>query len=416
MTPYAGASANYPQQVGTLDGATTPNATNINTAPQGVADRTAHLALRLMSLPALNWQPVFGPTQFSWQLINATGWDPFNKRWLLGAKINATDWEVSLVSGMNDLVNGEANVPLGTWTGGGSPTFTPSGGVFAFMSFAKDPRNANLFYAGAIHGGVAECYKCDTTAGNPQWTRSFHTLTTANSSIELLALSNGTIIAGFIDSADAASSLVSSPDSGATWNTVVASNDNEGPWWIRTNGTLVVAVCESSLAATVPKLYISADQGASFTLTSLGAIGIAAGDQARGLAWGCDATGPCWLLAILRAGGTQEIWRSPDAATWVRQNAMTTVALEDLISIGGPPGLCLFVGLVDESTTLRRVVYSTDGGVTFLNSPARHPWLSTDPNLPHAPKITASDTQLAIANVYGVRYSSALGPSTGAIP
>jgi len=433
MHNYAGNPATFPPNVGLIDDADLNPATasTINAAPEGNADRTAYLYKRIAPSSALNWRElVTGITPQS-----GGGGSPVAGQNCVFWDYSTNVWMVPFIDGNFPTVDGGVilcttgfdNRLADQWYqfgGSGGPTFTGFGGVDFPAAMTFNPGGGYLVAIVSPGAARTKIDAINLTSG-PASVLGFPGSTTITScEMDFLI---GYAVAGFGATDSANTNFWYSPD-GTTWTPVgVGSVLGSGaPELMVKRGSLganpgvIVMPVIAPVSVTTYAYWTSID-GHTWIQRSLSAIG--ATETPIGLAFGGDATGPCWILATqVGASSTSKYYRSSDGVAWSFISQTTTRAVQDLVALGGTPSV--WVATVFDSTSgspiygppttsvyggagASYVVYSTDGANTWFRSQGTLSKNLTGTGRQQRARLANSFNQVCVYNSLQLRFSDA---------
>lgn len=365
---YAGNAASFPPTVGLIDDSDSPNASNFNVAPQGVADRTAWLKARAANA-GQNWRKVFSCAAITGSSpiysFGSAAWDPLTSRWMLGFQ--------------SDFLAGDtANAFIGygldddfaeAWTQIGSGAIVSSGSP-AVKSLSADPTVVGQYWAGVYLNGhspnpAVELYQAATISSAWSLVRTW---APGSSAFDIkLATFGGYLIAAVMAGSVGVNGcmLSSTATAGASWSDydTLAGGAVGSQWALVAGPSQVIAVILFD-TLTGDQVYTSTD-GHTWTPVSLPGIGVH--DQCAGLAW--DAVRSLWVLAMNNTSTLRGyLYTSPDGITWTKGSAMPPLCVAtDIAVLQGN----YIVALADAgSAGASGQIYSVDGGVTWYFSQA----------------------------------------------
>lgn len=422
LSQYAGDPTKFPPTIGLIDDSVLRNASNLNVAPQGLADRTAFLGARILAAPGLDWQPAISGvagqgaamTGANSDTNGAVLWDETNGVWHVSYTFPTSPVQVGALYCQAGFEPASGFVlPYGS-----AQNYQIGGGFVSGL--AQDPVVPTTYFAGLVFPGTTSHYiaKLDTTSGggSPTWASSFPQIDASVTDIQMLAFRN--VVLAAVAGNAAFSNVLQTPDHGTTWHSPVNAGatyvSGVGPWLLKANPVQALAVPGFSGATT----YWSSADGVFWTAYSFGTLLSSSGLAPIGLAWGSDAIGPCWILAAGAGGGpgvfVTTFFRSGDGINWTTVSTVTTAAIRDLVAVGP-----LWVATTWDTAVVSPlgavgasyVVVSTDGAVTWRRSQG-----SLTTNLGAVPryrvaKLATNGRQILLYNGAQIRFSRVFGTS-----
>jgi hypothetical protein len=368
------------------------------------------------AFPAMNWGPS-GILATGAPGMGAAVWDGINQVWLVSQFDNAGP-TVSLFSGLGEdgfLVTGARYVNNQVGWGVIGNQFSVSGATpYNIVGITPDPGGG--WHIFAIDGtGDMRAFYTATASGTWGATR---TLASATGTVNVEALWFGSkVLYAVASSAGAINAGISyTSNQGSSWVDTLTYNTIgcNTRWLFKTNGQQVIAIPATTVTSTFQ--YFTSSDGATWSLRNPGGV-VNLHDQPAGLAWGQDAAGPCWFLAVNKtvtsSPTTCAIYRSSDGVSWTLAGIVpqggysvvpgpTSLNVYDLAALGS-----LLVATVTEGPgTTNRLICSTDGGQNWRYAPAvLAANIPASLNLKVVARINASDTQFLAWNSASFRWS-----------
>ena len=291
ISQYGGDVGEYPPTVGLIDDSDAPNASNFNTAPQGVTDRTAFLNLRFPH-PGLNWHSAFTPDQVlgnsDLAYFGAGAWNDTLQLWIVA---------------VNDQTTGACWAYLTSGLDGGAAAFYAQigsnhvafGAPAQVTAVAVDP-NATGGWAGVVDVATTTTTVNFVANSGAAWS-TIRTLTSTNAIAMatyggyLIYFANGT--------------LSSTADQGSTWSDFATGLGSPSPY---------LAVGPNAIVAAAQKTTWSSADGVTWTA---GTIASGANTVIAGLVY--DAARSLWIVVIDNTSTfVMQTWSSADGITWTQ--------------------------------------------------------------------------------------------------
>jgi hypothetical protein len=393
LVPYAGNPDNFPAEIDTLDDSVQRTASNLNAAPEGLADRTAWLKARA-DLGAVEYGPAVLSTAMLAPSDNAVvtcgKWDPFGKAWLLcgmsaaNGSGNTTTYEPG-----NGIPDGSLGAIGPNVSSGHRASIAPFDVVFDGTKYLE---------AGILVGGAAVVAVCSPGGA---WALPFSDSGDTYTSTSLKVLASGQTLLAY--SSATQTLLYYSNDHGATWTNstfaIAGFTGGIGEIIVGDSTSIVIVISSSS-----KNRYITGTDGAGLWTTRV--VPWANTEIPMGATYARDDAGPCFFVVTKTGGGGMNVWKSADGINWSQVGGtIASFSPSSMASIGS----ALAVAAPVSSGITGGVYVSFDFGLSWrwaINSRL----LDSTPYAGLRPQVVAGESQFMCLWQTAVRFSGAVLP------
>lgn len=360
------------------------------------------LTAGLASLPAISWSAQVAVTSLpaSANSEGAAIWDPLNHLWWIGVTVPGTPDTMHLytASGLGD-----------PWVDrSGAGPVSAAGGFIAGLAQAETAVNSSVYSLSVVKPGTNAQYHqyLDGTG----WTIGAVISSTTIARLPIIPFYPGAcFISAVADTATAGNcGIYTSADSdgASTWTLRQAAGTTATDWLLKSNQ---VTYQGETMALAIPQnvgqnTYWSTTNGTTWTAQSLGGL-LPSPYKPTALAWASDSLGSGWWLTGDDGSNHKKILKSYDGINWTLVNSLTAGQTEGMTGMGPLLVMTIGSGAAGSSSLL---VYSTDGGITWYQSPA---YLNANGTAPRWVKSTVENngSQLFYHHTLNQRFSIAAG-------
>lgn len=403
LPQYTPNPALYHATISEVDDSSPPDAANWNPGIQALADNIANTRFKGANR-GQDWRPQWAATSLvASSLMQNACWDPKTRRYVVVVVLNGGTPQTRVFAspGVDDGL-AAAWAPLGA-------AYLPSGSLpFVASAVSQDPTTAGFYWLATLTNGGTQTTDIALYNGST-WTSKFNTTASNMNTTELAALGTR-IIALFAGTTIA--SVISSADSGATWQVGFTVSFNANGFDLKSNG---LAVGSGGFAIAMPRQtaqttfhYWTSPDGNTWTQQHLAAFDGNV-QKVTGLTWGADATGACWILTVQVDPTHTATYRSPDGLGWTLQstgpNNLPSVQALAAVDMG----VVATVGETVDGGASTQIV-SNDGGVSWYPSQGNFSTNAAGATTGWTrDRVVASDAGFLAWNTEWLRFSSLVG-------
>lgn len=393
MHPYGGNSGLFPDSVELPDdGIDVPSFVILNTAPSGVADRTAYLR-RWVELP--QWRPSYAQTALpSASVLQCAAWDPYACKWLMAGQVTSTLYLQIYEGAGADAYGWQGLIAAPSGYSGGAAT-----GVCRGIE-ATTPVNRYV-YVGYVEGtpgtstGSANMVVYDTNTG----LSSLGSLPDTNFVFQVAVYSCAAAIVIFVGATSSADTHIYRTSAAAGFaTTIIYAPSLYVPEWAVAQQPPTAGVPGPIMAIPVTIGGVAYNTGplSGGMLTAYSVDGVTwssnvftglvnpSAEGPKALAAGLSSSGTaCWTLTTWDGTVTRLYQSVTNGASWTLLTTnitglTTAFALGCLTAIGR-----VHVAVLDEGQGSSgnqpgaRIIASPDSGITWSVAANRVPWNSS---------------------------------------